>query len=335
MQSRLMHLNGAGGRDRGQSSRASGGGRERGSSELRKGRWTENEDKILLEYVRKNGARNWSSIQCQGLLLRDSKSCRFRWVNQLRDDLPRVRGKLSEEEVRLVMELQEQWGNKWARIATQLPGRTENDVKNFWGSTRWKQLTGIASDLNHRQNSAHSQPLPPPPQAQNAYASHILIQDSFTDDPLPQFDGVVDEYLGPRFMNYSPPRLKLDELPWSLDNCSPPMLELDELACLLDNFDEPPPPPTKQLHCGGSESDDYRLINCKWLRFWDRRDLITCGAAYHASHRLLPEEPRFFGVMRSVQETALPWPLDNFDELPHDMFDFMEQPPPPPTTHSY
>ncbi|KAG6483954.1 hypothetical protein ZIOFF_060747 [Zingiber officinale] len=136
------------------------------------------------------------------------------------------------------MELQEQWGNKWARIATQLPGRTENDVKNFWGSTRWKQLTGIASDLNHRQNSAHSQPLPPPPQAQNAYASHILIQDSFTDDPLPQFDGVVDEYLGPRFMNYSPPRLKLDELPWSLDNCSPPMLELDELASTLLRRDE-------------------------------------------------------------------------------------------------
>ncbi|KAG6487953.1 hypothetical protein ZIOFF_056692 [Zingiber officinale] len=226
---------------------------------MRKGRWTENEDKILLEYVRKNGARNWSSIRCQGLLLRDSKSCRFRWVNKLRDGLTTGRGKLSEEEVRLVMELQEQWGNKWARIANQLPGRTENDVKNFWGSTRRKQLTGIASDLNHRQNSAHSQPLPPPPpppppQDQNASASHILIQ--FNQLTL-HLDGVDD---------------------YDLEYSS--IFELDL-------------PPDLDL--------------------WQFQDP-------HFSHRILPEEPRFFGVMRSEQETALPWPLDNFDE-----------PPPPPT----
>jgi hypothetical protein len=42
----------------------------------------------------------------------------------------------------VVIELQAQFGNKWARISTYLPGRTDNDVKNFW-STRQKRLARI------------------------------------------------------------------------------------------------------------------------------------------------------------------------------------------------
>lgn len=44
--------------------------------------------------------------------------------------------KFSAEEERVVIELQEQFGNKWAKIATYLEGRTDNDVKNFWSSRR-------------------------------------------------------------------------------------------------------------------------------------------------------------------------------------------------------
>lgn len=36
----------------------------------------------------------------------------------------------------MVIELQGQFGNKWAKIATYLEGRTDNDVKNFWSSRR-------------------------------------------------------------------------------------------------------------------------------------------------------------------------------------------------------
>lgn len=50
--------------------------------------------------------------------------------------------KFSAEEETVVIELQAQFGNKWAKIATYLQGRTDNDVKNFW-STRRKRLERI------------------------------------------------------------------------------------------------------------------------------------------------------------------------------------------------
>jgi len=60
-----------------------------GQSALRKGPWMAEEDEILVEYVRKYGPRDWSSIRTKGLLPRTGKSCRLRWVNKLKPDLKR------------------------------------------------------------------------------------------------------------------------------------------------------------------------------------------------------------------------------------------------------
>ncbi|KAK7287001.1 hypothetical protein RJT34_22397 [Clitoria ternatea] len=108
---------------------------------IRKGPWKEEEDEILRNHVKKYGPRDWSSIRSKGLLQRTGKSCRLRWVNKLRPNLKNG-CKFSVEEERVVIELQAQFGNKWAKIASNLSGRTDNDVKNFW-SSRQKRLARI------------------------------------------------------------------------------------------------------------------------------------------------------------------------------------------------
>nr|WQQ41742.1 MYB54 protein [Camellia japonica] len=69
---------------------------------------------------------------CVAGLKRTGKSCRLRWVNYLHPGLKR--SKMTPLEERLVLELQSKWGNRWSRIAHKLPGRTDNEIKNYWNT---------------------------------------------------------------------------------------------------------------------------------------------------------------------------------------------------------
>ncbi|CAH8390942.1 unnamed protein product [Eruca vesicaria subsp. sativa] len=113
-----------------------------GARGLKKGPWTTTEDAILTEYVRKHGEGNWNAVQKNSGLLRCGKSCRLRWANHLRPNLRK--GSFSPDEEKIIIELHAKVGNKWARMASQLPGRTDNEIKNYWNTrTKRRQRSGL------------------------------------------------------------------------------------------------------------------------------------------------------------------------------------------------
>ncbi|KAF7099654.1 hypothetical protein CFC21_101262 [Triticum aestivum] len=121
--------------------------REQGEEEatpvvLKKGPWTTAEDALLVNHVRQHGEGNWNAVQRITGLLRCGKSCRLRWTNHLRPNLKK--GAFSPDEELLVAQLHAQLGNKWARMATHLPGRTDNEIKNYWNTrAKRRQRAGL------------------------------------------------------------------------------------------------------------------------------------------------------------------------------------------------
>ncbi|KAH9319635.1 hypothetical protein KI387_021404 [Taxus chinensis] len=105
---------------------------------LRKGLWSPEEDEKLLRHITKYGHGCWSTVPKQAGLQRCGKSCRLRWINYLRPDLKR--GSFTPHEENLIIELHALLGNRWSQIATQLPGRTDNEIKNLWNSCIKKKL---------------------------------------------------------------------------------------------------------------------------------------------------------------------------------------------------
>ncbi|XP_076896952.1 transcription factor MYB35-like [Bidens hawaiensis] len=118
-------------------------------SHVKKGPWTAEEDAKILAYVASHGIGNWTLVPQKAGLNRCGKSCRLRWTNYLRPDLKHDSFTLHEEE--LILRYHQAIGSRWSLIAKQLPGRTDNDVKNHWNTKLKKKLSKMGIDpITHK-----------------------------------------------------------------------------------------------------------------------------------------------------------------------------------------
>ena len=94
---------------------------------IKKGQWSLHEDKLLKEWIEKNGPTKWE--QCGRFIHgRSGKQCREHWSNCLNPSL--VKGDWTAEEDFLIMHFYEKCNGSWKKIIHLFNGRTENSIKN-------------------------------------------------------------------------------------------------------------------------------------------------------------------------------------------------------------
>ncbi|KAH6835694.1 hypothetical protein C2S53_016973 [Perilla frutescens var. hirtella] len=118
-------------------------------NELRRGPWTLEEDNLLIQHITSHGEGQWNSLAKSAGLKRTGKSCRLRWLNYLKPDIKR--GNLAPHEQLLILELHSRWGNRWSKIAQHMPGRTDNEIKNYWRTRVQKQARQLKVDSNSKK----------------------------------------------------------------------------------------------------------------------------------------------------------------------------------------
>ncbi|KAF4370033.1 hypothetical protein F8388_015829 [Cannabis sativa] len=128
---------------------------------VKKGPWSVEEDAKLKSYIENHGTGgNWIALPQKIGLKRCGKSCRLRWLNYLRPNIKH--GGFSEEEDNIICSLYISIGSRWSIIAAQLPGRTDNDIKNYWNTRLKKKLLGNKQRKDHPRNKALSTKQPKP-----------------------------------------------------------------------------------------------------------------------------------------------------------------------------
>ncbi|GJM87247.1 hypothetical protein PR202_ga03183 [Eleusine coracana subsp. coracana] len=124
---------------------------------VKKGPWSPEEDAKLKAYIEEHGTGgNWIALPQKIGLKRCGKSCRLRWLNYLRPNIKH--GDFTEEEEHIICSLYISIGSRWSIIAAQLPGRTDNDIKNYWNTKLKKKLLGKRAPSRRSRATTHQDP---------------------------------------------------------------------------------------------------------------------------------------------------------------------------------
>ncbi|GLT57216.1 hypothetical protein SLA2020_302040 [Shorea laevis] len=179
---------------------------------VKRGPWSPEEDATLKRYVETHGiGGNWIALPQKAGLKRCGKSCRLRWLNYLRPDIKH--GGFTEEEDNIICSLYSQMGSRWSLIASQLPGRTDNDVKNYWNTKLKKKLFASKTTLPLQNTTPIAEPpllCVPKPEPLNNFdysspQSHNIVNSATLPVLTDTGYGVLTNFNGPQSLLFSSP----------------------------------------------------------------------------------------------------------------------------------
>ncbi|XP_020219338.1 transcription factor MYB8 [Cajanus cajan] len=171
--------------------------------EINKGAWSREEDQTLSKYVAIHGEGKWQKVAQNAGLKRCGKSCRQRWLNYLKPGIKR--GDISVDEEDLIIRLHPLLGNRWALIAKRLPGRTDNEIKNYWNTNLSKKLqkqptSSYVSSLQRKHHEeetkqVHVAPEAPRPRRVKAVQHSKMLDNGVCENCTPsnKVEGSSDE----------------------------------------------------------------------------------------------------------------------------------------------
>ncbi|OAY60068.1 transcription factor MYB3 isoform X1 [Manihot esculenta] len=183
---------------------------------MNKGAWTVEEDRKLADYIEVHGAKRWKTIAFKAGLKRCGKSCRLRWLNYLRPNIKR--GNISDEEEDLILRLHKLLGNRWSLIAGRLPGRTDNEIKNYWNSH-------LSKKINKKEKASDESPSTQPQKSitektcDAVAAVEEMVEEGSKEEAIPERSFDVNQFLdfsmeGTYDLEWLNKFLQLDEDAW-------------------------------------------------------------------------------------------------------------------------
>ncbi|KAF7819885.1 transcription factor MYB62-like [Senna tora] len=249
---------------------------------VRRGPWTLEEDNLLTQSISSYGEGRWNLLAKRSGLKRTGKSCRLRWLNYLKPDVKR--GNLTPQEQLVILELHSKWGNRWSKIAQHLPGRTDNEIKNYWRTRIQKQARHMKMDtsstefeemvrrfwmprLLQKAAETPSPPHPPPP------AIPILNQTFLNPFCVPQCSQIGTQ---------AAPTTTHNIIPWEGDQgaCMMNIEETVQHSSFMSCFDPESANNSSQFHHGLYHNSDfssyYDIKTCNVESNWVNND-VACS----------------------------------------------------------